>query len=81
MIGLHLVVDGVTEEQVNRGTVDHILRELPEVIDLNVLSVPHVVEGVPENPGWTSFVIIDKSHIAIHTFSETDTTSIDIYSC
>ncbi len=81
MIGLHLIVDGTTNTPVSKETVSHILGELPGLIDMNILSGPYVVEGVPENPGVTGFVIIDKSHIAIHTFTETDTISVDVYSC
>ena len=81
MIGLHLMVDGVYSEPVGRDTVERILRDLPSLIGMSILSGPHVVEGVPENPGWTGFVIIDKSHISVHTFTETDTVSIDLYSC
>ena len=81
MIGLHLMVDGVYSEPVDRDTVERILRELPSLIGMSILSGPYVVEGVPENPGWTGFVIIDKSHISVHTFTETDTVSIDVYSC
>jgi S-adenosylmethionine decarboxylase len=81
MIGLHLMVDGVYSEPVDRDTVERILRELPSLIGMSILSGPYVVEGVPENPGWTGFVIIDKSHISVHTFTETDIVSIDVYSC
>jgi len=81
MIGLHLMVDGLVEEQVSRETVETVLRELPSLIGMKVLDGPHLVEGVPENPGLTGFVIIDKSHISVHTFTETGTASIDVYSC
>ena len=81
MIGLHLLVDGVTEERVTRETVERILTETPPLIDMNILSGPYVVEGVPENPGWTGFVIIDKSHISVHTFSDSNTVSVDVFSC
>jgi S-adenosylmethionine/arginine decarboxylase-like enzyme len=81
MIGLHLIVDGVVKDDVNKETISHILSELPSLIGMHILSGPHIVMGVPENPGWTGFDIIDKSHIAIHTFSETCVVSIDVYSC
>ena len=81
MIGLHLMVDGVTEEQVGRDAVERLLKETPPLIGMNILSGPYIVEGVPENLGWTGFVIIDKSHISVHTFTETSTASIDVYSC
>jgi len=40
-----------------------------------------VVRGVPENPGWTGFAIIDKSHIAVHTFDDSGLASVDVFSC
>jgi S-adenosylmethionine decarboxylase len=81
MIGVHLVVDGVMEHRVGRAEVSSLLRELPSRIGMNILSGPYVVEGAPGNPGWTGFVIIDKSHIAIHTFDEGSLISIDVFSC
>lgn len=81
MIGVHLMVDGVTAKPVDKEKVDFILRDLPPRIDMHILDGPHVVEGVPENPGVTGIEVIDKSHIAIHTFTENNTISIDVYSC
>jgi len=81
MIGVHLIIDGVLKERIDGNKVESILRELPGKIDMSILEGPVVVKGVPENPGWTGFVIIDKSHIAIHTFDETNEISIDVFSC
>ena len=81
MIGLHLILDGVMREPVTRETVDTILHELPGRIGMKILAGPVVVAGHPINPGWTGFVVIDKSHIAIHTFTEGNRISIDVYSC
>jgi S-adenosylmethionine decarboxylase len=81
MIGLHLMLDGVMHEPVTRETVDAILRELPSRIGMKILAGPVVMAGHPINPGWTGFVVIDKSHIAIHTFTEGNRISIDVYSC
>lgn len=61
--------------------IEKILTELPPIIDMKVLFGPTVVEGVPENPGFTGFVIIDYSHISIHQFSENSEALIDIFSC
>ena len=80
MIGVHLIVDGITEKPVHKDAVERILRELPGKIDMNILDGPYVVEGVPENPGYTGVEVIDKSHIAIHSFDETNAVSIDVYS-
>jgi S-adenosylmethionine decarboxylase len=81
MIGEHLIVDAVMEHPIGRHEVEDLLRKLPPMIDMNILAGPFVVEGVPENPGWTGFVIIDKSHISIHTFDDGNLVSIDVFSC
>jgi S-adenosylmethionine decarboxylase len=81
MIGLHLIIDGESKEKITENTVTTILNELPDIIEMDILDGPHIVEGVPGNPGWTGFVIIDKSHISIHTFEKTSLLSIDVFSC
>ncbi|MBS7638433.1 S-adenosylmethionine decarboxylase [Candidatus Bathyarchaeota archaeon] len=81
MIGMHLIVDGVIRVRVSGREIHKVLSELPSEIGMKVLSGPYIVEGNPENPGWTGVVIIDKSHIAIHTFDLESLISIDIYSC
>ncbi len=81
MIGMHLTVDGVMRVRVSGREILRVLRGLPQEIGMKVLSGPYIVEGSPDNPGWTGVVIIDKSHIAIHTFDLKSLISIDIYSC
>lgn len=81
MIGLHLLVDGVMTRQIGKADLEVILNELPGRIGMHVLAGPLIVEGIPENPGWTGFVIIDKSHISIHTFNDGNRISVDLFSC
>jgi len=81
MIGMHLIMDGVLDHRIGKEEGARILSELPAEIGMRVLAGPLVVEGDPGNPGWTGFVIIDRSHIAIHTFDEGDKASIDVFSC
>ncbi len=81
MIGLHLMLDGIMREPVTEELVNSILLELPGRIGMKILVGPIVVAGHPINPGWTGFVVIDKSHISIHTFTEGSRISIDVYSC
>jgi S-adenosylmethionine decarboxylase len=81
MIGLHLMLDGVMRAPVASETVESILHELPGRIGMKIIAGPVIVEGNACNPGWTGFVVIDKSHIAIHTFTEGNRISIDVYSC
>ena len=81
MIGQHLMVDGVFEPPLGEETVEAILSELPGIIGMHILHGPEVVKGCPENPGWTGFVIIDKSHISVHTFDVGSRVSVDVFSC
>lgn len=81
MIGLHLLIDGVTSAKISEELIMNTLLTLPPLIDMKILDGPHIVKGTEENPGWTGFEIIDKSHIAIHTFSKTNAISVDVYSC
>lgn len=81
MIGLHLIVDGATSNRIEEKDMEKVLSELPSIIDMRALAGPIIVRGTPENPGVTGFVIVDKSHIAVHTFEEGDKVSIDVFSC
>jgi S-adenosylmethionine decarboxylase len=81
MIGLHLTMDGVADGPVDGETIEGILLELPGRIGMSILAGPFVVRGRPENPGWTGFVVIDKSHISVHTFDEGNRVSVDVFSC
>jgi S-adenosylmethionine decarboxylase len=81
MIGVHLMLDGVFEPPFGKEEITEILLGLPSEIDMKILAGPIVVRGAEENPGWTGFVIIDKSHIAIHTFDEGNRVSMDVFSC
>ena len=81
MIGEHLIIDGVFKPPLGEKEIENILLELPPRIGMHILAGPFVVRGEPENPGWTGFVIIDKSHISIHTFQETNCVALDVFSC
>ena len=81
MIGLHLLLDGIMTSQIGKADLEIILNELPGRIGMHILAGPIIVEGVKENPGWTGFVIIDKSHISIHTFNDGNRISVDVFSC
>lgn len=74
-------VDGVGAENMTKDFVKKFLLELPPLIKMNILAGPFIVKGVPENPGITGIVIIDKSHIAVHTFTLVNKVMIDIFSC
>ena len=75
------MIDGETAKEVSKEEIKHILTNLPPKIDMQILNGPHIMQGIPENPGYTGIEVIDKSHISIHTFTENNTISIDVYSC
>ena len=81
MIGMHLLFDAVLSENISQDEVKRLLSSLPSKINMKTLFGPFVVPGESKNPGWTGFVIIDKSHISLHSFDESHTVSIDVYSC
>lgn len=54
---------------------------LTKQIDMHVLLGPYVTNGIPANPGLSGFVIIDYSHISIHTFTQNNEAQVDIFSC
>lgn len=57
------------------------LVHLTHTIGMNVLKGPIVANGIPENPGLSGVVIIDFSHISVHTFTDTHEALVDIFSC
>lgn len=61
--------------------IDNLLREICELIDMNILHGPTVIRGIEANPGLSAFCIIDFSHISIHTFTKTNNICVDIFSC
>ena len=67
--------------KVSREQILFLLNELPKKIKMKTLSEPLVVAGAAYNPGLTGFVIIEFSHISIHTFEKTNELSIDIFTC
>ena len=80
----HIIID-LTQVPTSRLSdedgLNNFLNTLPRLIGMKVLKPPVVINGIPENPGLTGFVIIDFSHISIHTFTNHNQALIDIFSC
>lgn len=86
--GLHLMFDayGCSKEALNsQQIVQNALNELPEIIGMKKLIEPVVLfaEGNDKRDpgGWTGFVVIQESHISIHTFVKRRFVTADVYSC
>lgn len=80
----HIIIDinHVAHNQlVDEEGLKKFLISFPPVIDMHVLAGPLIATGIPENPGISGLVIIDYSHISIHTFSDTSEALVDIFSC
>lgn len=80
----HLIVDltGVSGKKIeDKVELSQFLKDLAQAIDMKTLCESVVVNGVPENPGITGFVIIDYSHISVHTFSKHSEALVDVFSC
>jgi S-adenosylmethionine decarboxylase len=62
-----------------------ILDDLPEKIGMHKLTKPYVVfakgNDKKDPGGWSGFVIIEESHISLHTFIKRRFISVDVYSC
>jgi S-adenosylmethionine decarboxylase len=86
--GIHLTIDGYdgNKDKLNdKDLVLSFLSELPRSLKMNTLADP-VVYFAPGNDkkdpgGWSGFVVIQESHISIHTFPGRKFLSADVYTC
>jgi S-adenosylmethionine decarboxylase len=86
--GEHVMIDGYkcSEDRLNdRNVVLACLTELPPQLLMKPLSWPEIyfAEGstVKDSGGWTGFIVIQESHISVHTFPALRFVSIDVYTC
>lgn len=86
--GEHLTIDGYggSREKLNdKHLVTKCLQELPTLLDMKKLAEPEVYfaagNGHTDLGGWTGVVVIEESHISIHTFAQIGFVSIDVYTC
>lgn len=86
--GEHFMLDGYMgnyEKLNNRDSVFQILTDLVIKLDMHALSEPQVFFA-PGNDsrdpgGWSGFVVIEESHISVHTFPAKGFVSADVYTC
>ncbi len=84
---MHLVVDGFGGDPqllADEATVRTMLEEYPLRLGMSIIHPPAVVryEGpVPEDWGYSGFVMIAESHIAVHTFPARGMVWVDVFSC
>jgi S-adenosylmethionine decarboxylase len=80
--GKHLIVNIYKcGKMPNHTELYRFLEKLVKLVKMNALTKPYIVEGAEYNPGITGFVIIETSHISVHTFEAKKFIALDIYSC
>ena len=80
----HVIIDlthAQSERIRDKNAITAFLQEVVDGVGMKIISGPTVAEGVPENPGLSGFAILDYSHAAVHTFTESDEVMVDIFSC
>jgi S-adenosylmethionine decarboxylase len=86
--GLHLTFDAYNCDPLkmnNFELVYQVLDKLPDKIGMHKLTRPYVVfadgNGKKDPGGWSGFIIIQESHISVHTFIKRRFVTADVYSC
>jgi S-adenosylmethionine decarboxylase len=86
--GEHFTIDGYDGDQNklnDKELVLSCLNELPAKLDMRMLAKPEVYfakgNDKKDPGGWSGFVVIEESHISIHTFPGRGFLSADVYTC
>jgi S-adenosylmethionine decarboxylase len=86
--GEHVTIDGYggNNKRLNdKEFVLETLNELPEKLGMHKLSTPEIYfakgNNIKDPGGWSGFVVIEESHISIHTFPDNGFLSADVYTC
>lgn len=86
--GEHLTIDGYqgSEEKLDdKDLILNFLNTLPEKLGMKKLSKPEIYfapgNDIKDPGGWSGFVVIEESHISIHTFPKKRFLSADVYTC
>ena len=86
--GEHVTIDGYGGKKElldDQELVFRTLDQLPLKMGMKKLSEPAVFKAAANDQkdpgGWTGFVVIQESHISIHTFPARGFISADVYTC
>lgn len=82
-MGKHLVCDynSFDSRMGEKVYIRNFLNSLVKLIKMNKLTEPIVKEGKKSLPGVSGFIMIETSHISVHTFTKQNRINLDIYSC
>lgn len=86
--GEHVTIDGYGGDKTklnNKELILECLNNLPDSLGMSKLSEPVIYYAKGNNSkdpgGWTGMVVIEESHISIHTFPNRGFISADVYTC
>jgi S-adenosylmethionine decarboxylase len=86
--GEHVTLDGYNGEFSllnSEEVVTKALKEMPAEMGMTILGGPVVYfakgNDIKDPGGWSGFVVIEESHISIHTFPARGFISADVYTC
>jgi S-adenosylmethionine decarboxylase len=86
--GEHLTIDGYGGDYSkldNKNLVLECIDKLPQLLGMHKLSEPEIYfsKGNDDKDpgGWSGFVVIEESHISVHTFPARGFISADVYTC
>lgn len=61
--------------------IHEFLTEVVKKVHMHILKGPLISPGIPENPGISGVILVDFSHISVHTFIRHNEALIDVFSC
>ncbi len=86
--GEHITIDGYKGNKKllnDKKLVLSCLNDLPKELGMKKLSEPEIYfakgNDKKDPGGWSGFVVIEESHIAVHTFPARGFVSADVYTC
>ncbi len=88
LFGSHWTLDGYGADARALNNMDVVftaLNDLPEILDMHKIITPYVIRfdgnDKKDAGGYSGFVMIAESHIAIHTFPAKNFITVDVYTC
>ena len=86
--GVHLMLDAYDCDIAklrDANVIYEVLDKLPTLVGMTKMTKPYIVftEGNDKKDpgGWSGFVLIEESHVSIHTFVRRKFFTFDLYSC
>lgn len=89
--GEHIIIDAygcALEPLSNMELCYDVLDNLAKIADMHKLNAPYVIKagenetlGGKDPGGFSGFLVIQESHISVHTFAKRGFATIDVYSC